>query len=88
MEEGLREGEERRAAAPGERALEEEVENERRGRLHAVLHHHHARTGAHRLAQEVSPTALLHLRSFYPHGSATGGGGGDGRQGRAKIGIE
>lgn len=62
MGEGLREGEEGSRPAPGECALEEEVENEGPGRLHAVLYHHHPRRGAHRLAQEVSPSVLLHGR--------------------------
>jgi hypothetical protein len=60
MGEGLREGEEGSRAAAGERALEEEVEDEGPWCLHAVLYHHHPRRRSHSLAQEVSPSVLLH----------------------------
>jgi hypothetical protein len=60
MGEGLRKGKEGSRAAAGERALEEEVEDEGPGCLHAILYHHHPRRRSHGLAQEVSPSVLLH----------------------------
>lgn len=80
MGERLREGEEGSRPAAGERALEEEVEDEGPRRLHAVLYYHQPRRGAHRLGQEVSPSVLLHgpLGKHPSPESETGGGGGKG----------
>lgn len=60
MGEGLREGEEGSGAAAGERALEEEVEDEGPRCFHAILYHHDLRRRSHRLAQEVFRSVLLH----------------------------
>lgn len=80
MGERLRKGKEGSCPAAGERALEEEVEDEGPGSLHAVLHHHHPRRRSHRLAQEVSPSILLHdpLAKHPSLESETAGGGGGG----------
>ena len=77
MGEGLREGEEGSCPAAGERALEEEVEDEGPRGLHAVLYHHHPRRRSHHLAQKISPSVLLHgpLGKHPSPERETGGGG-------------